>query len=692
MALKALISSPLEAGTSILDAHRLPSQLTPALEYTSKRLARKGLHITLVVARRDYQLPGCAAENEPGIISATDNQATNLPTPPASPASPDVVSCGPRLPALKSLVRSGTDPNPVGTDRANTKPPQRSKTISLTTKASLASLFDGGLGSPRLRWPLTPKTPSTSGIPQTPRTPATPATPASSITTASNATSSAGRTHDGPLHSIRLIHTTPLAPKADRLVTSTFARATRKFNSSATALTALDSAAHNIHPDALHRSILQNEVLFSSEGLTILSLDHLYTFKGALAHYAAYKSEPGSDFRLEDAVDELRRYILSSAGRRHKLLKSVLFGTYEWLGPMDEAALGDVKRMYCRAYGGMTEDTVVDDDLCKVTAKALEGDLVKSAAPAPPPRSDRRVVRAVTVYQPAPPLSARSQPQSPQNWVVESHSPMADEDVIAETPQVKDDLEIPAAAQNALDEEGQVDSETTPTAPKAASIPTLEVQEEQKLATPEIPTTASPEIPFILPAKAPSPRASPKASLPALKLQTTFRKPKPLPMRKTTPMPKHISPEERKADILKTSPSSPPRGKEDDIEIVLHATVEDEDDGDTTEFEDGDLTARPPPSAVSRSGGALWLGGSIDEVIGDRQQRGIGHGGTSSFSSSHGHHHRRSSSLGLSPIQQHEGPTTPNGYEDISPITRGEWGFLMVSDPFKTKTAAVETF
>ena len=39
------------------------------------------------------------------------------------------------------------------------------------------------------------------------------------------------------------------------------------------------------------------------------------------------------------------------------------------------------------------------------------------------------------------------------------------------------------------------------------------------------------------------------------------------------------------------------------------------------------------------------------------------------------------------------GPVTPNGYDDISPITRGEWGFLMVGDTFKGgRMAAVETF
>jgi hypothetical protein len=39
-----------------------------------------------------------------------------------------------------------------------------------------------------------------------------------------------------------------------------------------------------------------------------------------------------------------------------------------------------------------------------------------------------------------------------------------------------------------------------------------------------------------------------------------------------------------------------------------------------------------------------------------------------------------------------EGPTTPNGYDDISPVTRGEWGFLFKGEGWKgARTAAVET-
>lgn len=39
------------------------------------------------------------------------------------------------------------------------------------------------------------------------------------------------------------------------------------------------------------------------------------------------------------------------------------------------------------------------------------------------------------------------------------------------------------------------------------------------------------------------------------------------------------------------------------------------------------------------------------------------------------------------------GPLTPNGFEDITPVTKGEWCFLMVGEGWKeARTAAVETW
>ncbi|KKY39370.1 hypothetical protein UCDDA912_g00581 [Diaporthe ampelina] len=426
MAFKGLISSPLEAGTSILDAHHLPSSFNPVFEYTSKRLARKGLHITLTVARKEHHVSTQTMGDKNEATASNDPMVIMTP-----PQTPDVVPRTPGFSTFKSLHA----------------------------------------GNPQDTWD-------------------------------SQNACHAHDTRDPSLH-----YDGFLDNGDHRVVKTTLDRAVCKFHLS-TPLVAHDPSAHGIPPDVIHRSILQNEILFSSEGLTVLSLDHLYTFKSALAHYAASMYNPGSDFRLEDAVDELRRYVLSSSGGRRRLLKSALLRSYEWLGPVSDAALDGVMKMYCRAYGGASKDTGIEDDL--------------AVTPMPGAKSQKRT-------------------------------------------------------------------------PAGAGPPPTRCSEE-----------------------------------------------------------------------------------DGDIKIELAA---DDDEGGITDFEDGDLTARPPPTATSVS---FWVGGSIDEMLSSRQQQQ-----RESFDSFRPRHHRRSSSWGQS--SQRLGPVTPNGADDLSPITRGEWGFLMVSDPFRTRTAAVET-
>lgn len=130
---------------------------------------------------------------------------------------------------------------------------------------------------------------------------------------------------------------------------------------------ALSAAQSGLTAELLRRSAAQGEVLFSAPGLSLLSLDHLYTFKSALSSYSA-GHEP---YRLEDAVDELRRFVLANGQRR--LPKSQLLRAYEWLG-FEEGALAEVQRMYARAYGGAGGD-------CGIEADGLSSSPVTSPEP-----------------------------------------------------------------------------------------------------------------------------------------------------------------------------------------------------------------------------------------------------------------------------------------------------------------------
>lgn len=484
-----------------------------------------------------------------------------------------------------------------------------------------------------------------------------------------------------------MLHTTTLSPKAQDLVKTTLARATRRFNLT-NALTAVEPSSCGIPSIVLHGSILQNEVLFSSEGLTLLSMDHLYTFKSALAHYTTGRTEPGSEFRLEDAVDDLRRYVLSAAGGRRRLLKSVLVQAYDWLGQVNDFALSDVTEMYCRAYGGATGDCGVEDDLVKPSP--IIGSIEPALKPIESIPSTGSDVQDTTVESPA---------------------------IITDAPTALGVPPVPQGKADALIIDLDIVQKETHDPIETSLSPSKDVAEQDS----KTPTQQPPQLilqtqsqPQFL--KTPSPRASPKASLPALRVQTSFTQPiKPKPRRQETPVPLQKPQPIRKkkssqkqqlllsldADVVPLSAvcnkpmnldmdkKKETEQKEEDIaiQIEIHA---DEDEGNSTEFEDADLTARPPPSATCGRTPVEPMWSGIDEILGNSSSRRTSKRGGIMMPHHPQHQRRRSSSLVLqSPQQDTVGPTTPNGYDDISPITRGEWGFLMVSDPFRTKTAAV---
>lgn len=198
MALKERISSPLEAGPSILDAHHLPPHLTPALEYASSRLARKSLHLTLVVVRRDYQLPSVIPPlGSPGFCVST-------PTTPASPPTAKFSFATGPVTALKQLVRTASR--------------HGAESIRSIDSRSTVSSPSSNLESPglRLRWPLSPATP----LSPPPMTPCTPS---------SVATDYIGSTAPG-ISGVRLIHAPDLSTKEQRIQRAIFTKTAQKYD------------------------------------------------------------------------------------------------------------------------------------------------------------------------------------------------------------------------------------------------------------------------------------------------------------------------------------------------------------------------------------------------------------------------------------------------------------------------------
>ncbi|KAI1752848.1 hypothetical protein F4782DRAFT_103288 [Xylaria castorea] len=567
---KQRISTPLEAGRSILDAHNLPPHLTGTLEYTSKRLARKNLHITLIVVKNEYQLPSvqsCATPTSPPQTPEYSASGFASPSRFTSPVA-----------GLRQLVRRGTNGSLASTSSASS-----SGSETASSRLMSPTFPTEPIASPR-RWilPLTPGSP----LPSTPMTPHTP----SSFATITTAASSCATSH--PFQSlepfgIRLIHTSPISPKDERTIRSTITKAERKFHTGVGGLPAVMTAsACGLSADLVRRSIQQNEVLFSSEGLTLLGLDRLYSFKAALSAYAKSIITPSlriqtpvrspglsnhpistmpptptsttaDSSRLEDAVDCLRRLVLSNGGR--SVLKADLYRSFDWMG-VNPTALSDVERMYRRAYGGPER---------------------RGPFEAPPILKDRE----------------REQDGEPD-------------------PKRMGFIKI-----------------GTPPPPKIQTTPVL------KLNT-NITTT-----PRLI---RPKPKVVPQA--PAMKPEIGMdRKPS-------------------GAQEVNHDADGEGRGNVEELEIRIDSfeTVAEKDNCDNEE--DGDRTPHPlrdgplRPSMFRANGHTL--SGSIDELLSPCDNR----------------------------QSQRLGPMTPNGYDDISPITRGEWGFLFKGDTWTQGTRAAVTF
>lgn len=128
------------------------------------------------------------------------------------------------------------------------------------------------------------------------------------------------------------------------------------------------SSTRELATQLFHSSVVQNEILFSSDGLTLLTLDRLYSIKSALSSY----SKTGSALMLEDAVDELRRYVLAHNGRR--VTRSDLLRSYDWLSVSSSATI-DLDRMYRRAYGGYDQTGGITGMAPEVVTKPFVLDL-----------------------------------------------------------------------------------------------------------------------------------------------------------------------------------------------------------------------------------------------------------------------------------------------------------------------------
>lgn len=198
------------------------------------------MHLTLVVVRRDYQLPSTTAS--PGVTSALITNTSASSTSPGMTANNRVMA-GFSLSSIKRKVRGNASSTTQGlstnnsiqeriVDMPNTEQVRNhmvspafsiSSVSSLASTVSTASTVDSSVGSPRLGWPLTPATPATpySEVSSTHTT----------TTDASSAIFGAGRLPAGlnPI-SVKLVHVSPLSAREERTLRHTMHRTERKFH------------------------------------------------------------------------------------------------------------------------------------------------------------------------------------------------------------------------------------------------------------------------------------------------------------------------------------------------------------------------------------------------------------------------------------------------------------------------------
>lgn len=475
----------------------------------------------------------------------------------------------------------------------------------------------------------------------------------------------------------------------------------------------VDASALGLPANLVQRSREQNQILFattstsalsSSPSLVLRSLDHLYTFKAALCSYA----QSGDHYRLEDAVDELRRYILAQAHRggpqrrRQQLLsKRELLRQYPTLSTFSETHLADVNCMYRRAYGGPELECGIETDglsssppVVWSTPAAPVTDTSSSASKLPQLALDTKCVVPASVLeaeeeQDTPTAASAEKTTIPETlaWtsflnISPSDSPLMFPLLGATTERrnrfrrkmdEEEEKEQEKLGEDEYDNASDVLSETSTT---VSSLPSLSSSLLSVLSDEEeLPTVRSPKSPSIViedsesailrEVKSSLPEICTNDSSPVLILRPQSTRPFAPSPPKAPLSPNKLLP----VLTLQTSFASKPTKT-----TISLATNDQKNDKD--EEEEEQLTARPIGNTRKNGGSSIFFGAaSIGEML---QDAGDSTALLSSEEKAEPFRLPRFSrtSILLSPVVA-GAPQPPKDYDDISPITRSEWGFLI---------------
>lgn len=182
-----------------------------------------------------------------------------------------------------------------------------------------------------------------------------------------------------------------------KTLSRTIEKGARKFSLGQSWTDAVSRSQHERHANEylVQQSIMQNEVVFSSEGLTLLNMDRIYTFKRRLCILSYRDHTP--DSYIASCVDLLHHTILDFQGRPFS--KAFFHRVYEQLD-VNDTLLTKVADAYKHKY---TQDGIVLPPRPKAehSARKLPVRPVRARRQAPPPKRSMPAKRG-----PKTPLSA----------------------------------------------------------------------------------------------------------------------------------------------------------------------------------------------------------------------------------------------------------------------------------------------
>ncbi|KAA8652411.1 hypothetical protein EYZ11_002860 [Aspergillus tanneri] len=148
---------------------------------------------------------------------------------------------------------------------------------------------------------------------------------------------------------LMVIPITALDAQASRALHRTIAKAANKFSLGSSWTDALARSQYERHANEylMQQSIMQNEVVFSREGLTLLTVDRIYTFKRRLCILAHRGPNPDEE-SVASCVQLLHRTIQDFQGRPFS--KAFFHRVYEQLDVRDDL-LARIASMYLKEFG-----------------------------------------------------------------------------------------------------------------------------------------------------------------------------------------------------------------------------------------------------------------------------------------------------------------------------------------------------